>query len=251
MIWHLIWQLMRRDQTWKILPKFAAASALACLAWHFVPGGSAVLLLLCAYPLFSLPQTYASNTQHRDVYFQASLPIAPKHIYMSRVFPMIVLLWLPVAIGAVFGQATGQPGFTVTLLDFGSLFFVAIMAVQSVAIQCKLNRAGVSAFNLFWLAGWGLCVISAISGLPAWLLRQGLLATIAFPAVCWLSVAAIVRGTWRAPASGIVRFCAWPVGPARRSPVDRTAATACRLHDGGSRFSSISFRRTRSAFFTS
>jgi len=190
----MIWQLMKHDQAWKFLPRVAAGSALACLLGHL----SAVPLLLVAVPFFSLFPATACQLQHRDVYFQASLPIAPKKIYLSRAFPMLALLWLPVAIGAVFGLADGHPGFTVTLLDFGSLFFVAIMAVQSVAIQCKLTQTRANAFSLFWLAGWGVCGISALSGLPAGLLRQGLLATVACPAICWLSVAAIVRGTWRA-----------------------------------------------------
>jgi hypothetical protein len=190
----MIWQLIRRDQAWRCLPWLAAASAVACLLWHFVPELRDALLLLVAYPVFSLTPAYASNFQHRDVYFQASLPITPRQIYLSRVFSMIVLLWLPVAMGVAFGRATSHPRFAVTLLDFGSLFLVGIIAIQSVFIQCKLRKPGVYAFNLFWLCGWGACTIS---GLPGWLLRQGILTTVVFPAVCWLVIAAILRGTWR------------------------------------------------------
>ena len=69
------------------------------------------------------------------------------------------------------------------------------MAIQSVAIQCKLRKPGIYIFNLFWAAGIGAC---AISGLPGWLMRQGAITAVAFPTICWAISAGIFLGTWQA-----------------------------------------------------
>jgi len=191
----MIWQLIRRDVAWRWMPWLFLTGVTACVLWHFSSGAWDFISLAIAYCVFSLTPSYAFNRQIRDVHFQASLPITVRQIYVSWVLSMLALFWLTVGIGVAFGLALSHPAFTRTLLDFGSLFTTALMAIQSAAVQCKLRKSGIYVFNLFWAAGVGAC---AISGLPGWLLRQGAITAIAFPVICWTISAGIFLATWQA-----------------------------------------------------
>jgi hypothetical protein len=138
------WELIKRNPAWRAMPFFAAASA---VLWVFsAPGGGGAgrtvaqaltqiqLILWIVLPEF----------RQRYTLLQATLPIAGRQLFLSRMVSLLAFIWLPIsaAIAATVvlrGDRTWADH--LPLLEAGALVTVLLLLVQCVRVR-TINPPG-------------------------------------------------------------------------------------------------------------
>ncbi len=131
----MIWQLVKRDPAWQMMPYFAVTGA---VVWGFgssdpsqalatVLGGSAIGMCI-SYRGF----------RRRYTLFQATLPIAGKQLFLSRVLSRLAFLWVPIlcasaAMAVVGGNWTWHA--QLALLEYLAVATLALLLIECVRVQ--------------------------------------------------------------------------------------------------------------------
>ncbi len=82
----MIWELIKRDPVWRVMPLFAALWVLAA------PNG---VLFFTLVPFMMFISFH--GFRHCCTLFQAALPIAGKQLFLSRVASLMAFIWLPIS----------------------------------------------------------------------------------------------------------------------------------------------------------
>jgi hypothetical protein len=177
----MIYQLLRRDPAWRLMPVAAAAASLCILA-----GSSAVGIPVLATLLGASP--FLAGVHRRATLFQAALPISARDLFATRCAAFASLVWLPllVAAGVAFLKGGSEwKGAASVLLDCGAAATVTTIAVLSLK-PMEIESPEQLVISL-WYLGAGVFA-AAFFALPA-------VPVLAFCAIA--SVALFVRA-WRA-----------------------------------------------------
>jgi hypothetical protein len=227
----MMWQLLRRDPSWRWTPWLTLGSAAFCVLWQWkaphemgIHDGIASMIFIGAFSLLAWAASHAVGAQQDDTRFQSLLPVTVRQIYLSRTLSVVAMLWIPVTAVAIMVIAANsmEPPPLLMLVNFVSVFTLTAVAIQAaivrgVIIPVELIRGS---FTL-WAAGAGLVPLLIIArpdpAFSAWMF---------VPAICWLSTAVIFATTFRtAPMS----FQSAPIQPstkvARREPSRNATAS--------------------------
>ena len=176
----MIYQLLKRDPAWRLIP-FAAAASLCILAGPKEVGAPVLATLLGASP-------FLAGVHRRATRFQAALPISARDLFATRCISFASLVWLPllVAAGVAFLKGgSAWKGIASVLLDCGAAGTVTTIAVLSLKLM-EVESPPQLVISL-WYLGAGV-LWAAFLALPA-------APVLAFCAIA--SVALFVR-VWRA-----------------------------------------------------
>src|SRR5271170_7487131 len=126
----MIYQLLKRDPAWRLIP-FAAAASLCILAGPKEVGMPVLATLLGASP-------FLAGVHRRATRFQAALPISARDLFATRCISFAGLVWLPllVAAGVAFLKGgSAWKGIASVLLDCGAAGTVTTIAVLSLKLM--------------------------------------------------------------------------------------------------------------------
>lgn len=117
----MLYQLIKRDPAWRLAPKLVLACAILAPAIALYN-----LTLEAVIPCVGLMPLLAMYTKphQRCTFFEATLPLRAKDLYLARVLSLLALCWLPIGVGVIgIVAATGDVR-TVSryLLELGGLF---------------------------------------------------------------------------------------------------------------------------------
>lgn len=178
----MIYQLLRRDPAWRLVPLAAAISGLYILAASRV----GLSLLLFATVLAVWP--FLAGLHRRATLFEAALPIPARDLFATRCAAFATLLWLPVLVAAGVAFLKGGPEWKAAasvLLDCGAAATVTTIALLPLRLM-EIEGPPQLVMSLWYLgAGAFLAAFLALPAAPV----------LAFCAIA--SVALFVRA-WRA-----------------------------------------------------
>ena len=177
----MIYQLLRRDPAWRLMPVAAAGAVLCILAASSAVGIPVLATLLGASP-------FLAGVHRRATRFQAALPISARDLFATRCTAFAGLVWLPllIAVGVAFLKGGSEwKGAASVLLDCGAAATVTTIAVLSLKLM-EIESPQQLVISL-WYLGAGV-FLAAFLALPA-------APVLAFCAIA--SVALFVRA-WRA-----------------------------------------------------
>jgi hypothetical protein len=166
----MIWQLMKRDRTWKVATAImgsmfvGATFGLETAALKFdlfanpsfrpaVPFAFAFIAGFSAWFVVAL----AFTIQNQSALYEAVLPIAGRDLWLARVLSLLAMVWLPVFIAMLIGIALRFAPL-LPLLQVSAIFTVLILAAKCVRIRAIgappwLSLAGVlSPFLVMFVA---------------------------------------------------------------------------------------------------
>lgn len=150
----MIFALMKRDPAWKVLPYTVACSVVATLSLGQT--GVASLFVSLAFPLLLMVRMH-----QRVTLFEASLPVDGRDLLKSRLYSMLLCVWLP--IGAVlFTEAIrnhAAEGFLGRLPGLGTAESLAIF----VMLTRQLPQFGIRPVEAALM--WCGCLAAAIAGM--------------------------------------------------------------------------------------
>jgi hypothetical protein len=172
----MIYQLLRRDPAWRLMPLAAAGGALCMWAGS---GGAGTMLFgtLLGACLF------LGEFRRRATLFQTALPIPARDLFAARCVAFAALVWLPVlaavAVAFVKGEAAFGP------IDCGAAASLLTLAVLSVRLT-EMNGP-LPIMDTLLSLGVGFCVAAF-----------GLLPAAPVLAFCAIASAALFVRAWRA-----------------------------------------------------
>lgn len=130
----MIYQLLRRDPAWRLMPFAAAAGGLSILAASAAVGFQLFAAFLGVLPLLA-------GVHRRATLFQAALPIPARVLFATRCVALASLVWLPVLVGvgvAVLKGGLEWKGAAPALMDCGAsatLITVALLSLRLTEIE--------------------------------------------------------------------------------------------------------------------
>lgn len=153
----MIYQLLRRDPAWKLVPYATAVAGVCMWANSGAVGLSLLATLMIVWPLRAL-------VQRRATLFQAALPISARDLFAARCAAFAALVWLPPLVAAGIAVLKGGSEWKTAapvLADFGAAATLTLLALLSVRLvelesppqlaipQCYLGGAVCAAAFLF------------------------------------------------------------------------------------------------------
>jgi len=120
----MIWQLMKRDQTWQWTP-LAAIYALLYTLNQFTSD------LLIIMTLGMIGWTAPAFKTYCTLY-EGALPIPARNLWLSRVMSLLAGMWLPVAIACAIRAVTG--GSSVVLMEAAAVYTVLVLGTKCVRL---------------------------------------------------------------------------------------------------------------------
>jgi hypothetical protein len=171
----MIWELVKRDPASKMMPYFAGISA---VVWGIVAASfSEALAEMSAMMAMGLLIAYRGLNQ-RYTPLHATLPIAGKELFLSRVLSLMGFIWIPILAAFAATAVVGgkwMPATQLTVLALGGIITLAMMLIHCVRME-RLDPPGwlsaavfVSAVVAAPVAGgllpiYGVAVIASVAG---------------------------------------------------------------------------------------
>jgi hypothetical protein len=131
----MIWQLVKRDPAWRTMPYFAGIGA---VVWGFGSSDpSQALSTVLGISAIGMCISYRGFRQ-RYTPFQATLPIAGKQLFLSRVLSLLAFIWVPIlcasaAMAVVGGNWTWHA--QLALLEYLAVATLALLLIECVRVQ--------------------------------------------------------------------------------------------------------------------
>jgi hypothetical protein len=210
----MIWQLVKRDPAWRMMPYFAGVGA---MVWGFGSSDPAqALATVLGISAIGMCISYRGFRQ-RYTRFQLTLPIAGKQLFLSRILSLLAFIWVPIlcasaAMAVVGGNWTWHA--QLALLEYLAVATLAVLLIECVRVQ-TIDPPGWLAIIVF-----GIIVVSAPTiGL---ILPGSATLIVAVLGGCALASAGLFLKAWSevpkcfqlAPAQAVFER-AGPGGPAR------------------------------------
>ena len=195
----MIYQLMKRDEAWRSLLYVALVTAVISA---FAAGHPELVTTMCGF--LGVMVAFVSRPHQHASRFEASLPIAGRHLFLARTFLLIAAIWLPAIVGCaaiLISRGAAQPA--VNLAGIAVATTLASLVVRSVRIR------SLSGPN--WLMAVFICTVPAAMALVAPLNVATPVLLVGAP----LSVA-LFLATWRATPKSF-QIAAAGTAPARSS----------------------------------
>ena len=152
----MIYQLVKRDQAWKLAPWFALVFAAGAL---FAENARSIAIMPLAMASVAA-MTAAAQTQERTTGFLKALPIARREIFLSRVYALMILVWIPVLVAAGVCAVIGSYG-AKAFIAIGAIAMPMALGYQSLAIREIRFPAWVTTIAVASVVGW-MCVAMAL-----------------------------------------------------------------------------------------
>lgn len=214
----MVWQLMRRDPAWRLMPWLMLAAAVFCTLWHFVASGDgddlpAALLCgaVCGMLLAGLTAVFI---QSADTAFESIIPVTVRQVFVSRILSMVAMMLLPAGAGLATLMALKDPVTSDFPLEICALFPCTLLGIQCFAIRRNIRQWLIIILLPAWFF---VCAVAGIGDL----LETDFAASLGARAACWLIIGAVVLRTWQVlPPS----FLDAPIRMSRALPVRRERA---------------------------
>jgi hypothetical protein len=92
----MIWELIKRDPAWRVMPVITLIITVSVLFAARRSGGSSSVMVIPFILLIGVP-----GFRQRSTLLQATLPIAGKQLFLSRIASLMACTWLPISVAAV------------------------------------------------------------------------------------------------------------------------------------------------------
>jgi hypothetical protein len=188
----MIYQLIKRDLSWKTIPWATSALILVWLFSLLMRVPSEILSVIAGAFLSVLLVLTIGMASNQDIWSSllSALPVTPREIYLARVLALLTLLWMPVFADTALQAAMRAPTGIAPLPALGAFATLLAIAIQSALMTgVRLPR---------WLV---MTVVFVSVGLPIELaaLRVRLEPyAVPFAAICLAGAATIFLRTWNA-----------------------------------------------------
>lgn len=147
----MIWELVKRDPAWKMMPYFSVISA---VVWGVGSASSSeALSTISAVMAMGLIGAYRGFSQ-RYTPLHATLPIAGKQLFLSRVLSLLGFIWTPILAAFAATAVRGGKGILdnrPALLALGAIITLALMLIQCVRVN-RINPPGWLMITVFVIA---------------------------------------------------------------------------------------------------
>lgn len=171
----MIYELMKREIGWWVLPWYVLASAVIC-ACPAPVSELGVMMVVVGSLLVAFPHMHATH-------FNASLPIAGRDLVLARALFLMVMVWLPAMAGAAAASMfSGHSAVAGRALMVAALCTLAAGLMQSIRVR-ELAAPKWVLFPLWFIPGAGV-----------YLEQHG--ARFLIPASCALAGIALLARTW-------------------------------------------------------
>ena len=173
----MIYELVKRDQAWKVMHWFVLAAAVVCACPPSpvsAPVGFGVVMGLF----------FAAAPPLRATRLYAALPIAGRDLVLARIFAMMAMIWLPTLAGAAAAAVFSRPS-------------PVVVGLLVTAAMCTLAAGVAQSIRVRELAGpkWMLLPLFLLT-LEAGLFLVQFRATALIPSSCALVGIALLARTW-------------------------------------------------------
>jgi hypothetical protein len=140
----MIYQLAKRDISWKLIPWFVVLLTGSVAALGSLSPTTVMPLGL----MLIVGSTIPAQSRERETLFLLSLPITLQEIFIARVAAVLMLVWIPALTAAAMSLVLGRQGAAELLLVAGAATFTSIvcqcMAVREVRVPLWLMTMVIS-----------------------------------------------------------------------------------------------------------